>query len=93
MLKRVWSYTVDFCIRFRTIPDNPTHSPISREISIEHSTVGLAMLAQLGGGGGLASLNRLFATLAKPTTSLRINTSLVSSGKTLYRAAPLETKF
>ena len=24
MLKKVWSYTVDFCIRFRTIPDNPT---------------------------------------------------------------------
>ena len=31
MLKKVWSYPVDFCIRFRTIPDNPTllpHSPI-----------------------------------------------------------------
>ena len=24
MLKKVWSYTVDFCIRFRTICDNPT---------------------------------------------------------------------
>ena len=24
MLKKVWSYTVDFCIRFRNIPDNPT---------------------------------------------------------------------
>ena len=24
MLKKVWSYTVDFCIRFRTIRDNPT---------------------------------------------------------------------
>ena len=24
MLKKVWSYPVDFCIRFRTIPDNPT---------------------------------------------------------------------
>ena len=24
MLKKVRSYTVDFCIRFRTIPDNPT---------------------------------------------------------------------
>ena len=24
MLKKVWSYTVDFCIRFRTILDNPT---------------------------------------------------------------------
>ena len=23
-LKKVWSYTVDFCIRFRTIRDNPT---------------------------------------------------------------------
>ena len=23
MLKKVWSYPVDFCIRFRTIPDNP----------------------------------------------------------------------
>ena len=22
MLKKVWSYPVDFCIRFRTIPDN-----------------------------------------------------------------------
>ena len=21
--KKVWSYPVDFCIRFRTIPDNP----------------------------------------------------------------------
>ena len=25
MLKKVWSYTVDFCIRFRTIRDNPTY--------------------------------------------------------------------
>ena len=50
------------------------HIYISREISIEHPSVGLASLAQL------------FATLATPTTSL------VSSGKTLYRAAPLETK-
>ena len=24
MLKKVWSYTIDFCIRFRTIRDNPT---------------------------------------------------------------------
>ena len=24
MLKKVWSHPVDFCIRFRTIPDNPT---------------------------------------------------------------------
>ena len=24
MLKKVWSYPVDFCIRFLTIPDNPT---------------------------------------------------------------------
>ena len=24
MLKKVWSYTVDFCISFRTIRDNPT---------------------------------------------------------------------
>ena len=24
MLKKVWSYPVDFCIRFQTIPDNPT---------------------------------------------------------------------
>ena len=24
MLKKVWSYSVDFCIRFRTILDNPT---------------------------------------------------------------------
>ena len=24
MLKKVWSYTVDFCIRFRTVHDNPT---------------------------------------------------------------------
>ena len=24
MLKKVWSYTLDFCIRFRTIRDNPT---------------------------------------------------------------------
>ena len=24
MLKKVWSYPVDFCIRFRTIPDNLT---------------------------------------------------------------------
>ena len=24
MLKKVWSYTVDFRIRFRTIRDNPT---------------------------------------------------------------------
>ena len=24
MLKKVWSYTVDFCIRSRTIRDNPT---------------------------------------------------------------------
>ena len=24
MLKKVWSYPVDFCITFRTIPDNPT---------------------------------------------------------------------
>ena len=24
MLKKMWSYTVDFCIRFRTIRDNPT---------------------------------------------------------------------
>ena len=24
MLKKVWSYPIDFCIRFRTIPDNPT---------------------------------------------------------------------
>ena len=24
MLKKVWSYPVDFCIRFRTLPDNPT---------------------------------------------------------------------
>ena len=24
MLKKVLSYPVDFCIRFRTIPDNPT---------------------------------------------------------------------
>ena len=24
LLKKVWSYTVDFCIRFRTIRDNPT---------------------------------------------------------------------
>ena len=31
---------------------------------------------------------RHFAT---PTTSLRINTSLVSSGQTLYQAAPLDT--
>ena len=31
---------------------------------------------------------RYFAT---PTTSLRINTSLVSSGQTLYQATPLET--
>ena len=23
MLKKVWSYTVDFCIRYRTIRDNP----------------------------------------------------------------------
>ena len=23
-LKKVWSYPVDFCIRFRTILDNPT---------------------------------------------------------------------
>ena len=23
-LKKVWSYTVDFCIRFRTIRGNPT---------------------------------------------------------------------
>ena len=46
MLKKVWSYPVDFCIRFRTIPDNPTyHSPISREISIEHPSVELALLA------------------------------------------------
>ena len=22
--KKVWSYTLDFCIRFRTICDNPT---------------------------------------------------------------------
>ena len=22
MLKKVWSYTIDFCIRFRTIRDN-----------------------------------------------------------------------
>ena len=33
-LEKVWSYTVDFRIRFRTIPDNPTlrvlpHSPIT----------------------------------------------------------------
>ena len=25
MLEKVWSYTVDFCIRFRTIRDNPTY--------------------------------------------------------------------
>ena len=24
LVKKVWSYPVDFCIRFRTIPDNPT---------------------------------------------------------------------
>ena len=24
MLKKVWSHPLDFCIRFRTIPDNPT---------------------------------------------------------------------
>ena len=24
MLKKVWSYTLDFCIRFRTIRDNLT---------------------------------------------------------------------
>ena len=24
MLKKVWPHPVDFCIRFRTIPDNPT---------------------------------------------------------------------
>ena len=24
MLKKVWSSPVDFCTRFRTIPDNPT---------------------------------------------------------------------
>ena len=24
MLKKVWSYPIDFSIRFRTIPDNPT---------------------------------------------------------------------
>ena len=54
---------------------------VSREISIEHPSVGLASLAQL------------FSTLATPNTSLRINTSIVSSGQTLYRAAPLETKF
>ena len=48
MLTKVWSYTVDFCIRFRTIPDNPTWlSDISREILIEHPSVGLASLAQL----------------------------------------------
>ena len=23
-LKKVWSYTIDFCIRFLTIRDNPT---------------------------------------------------------------------
>ena len=46
MLKRVWPHPVDFCIRFRTIPDNPT-APISREISLEHPSMGLASLAQL----------------------------------------------
>ena len=33
MLKRVWSYTVDFCIRFQTIRDNPT-----RQSYIESAT-------------------------------------------------------
>ena len=27
MLKKVWSYTVDFCIRFRTIPDSEKRAP------------------------------------------------------------------
>ena len=30
MLKKVWSYPVDFCIRFRIIPDNPTESATDR---------------------------------------------------------------
>ena len=31
MLKKVWSYPVDFCIRFRTIRDNPTKHKERRE--------------------------------------------------------------
>ena len=32
MLKKVWSYTVDFCIRFRTIRDNPTYRECYRTL-------------------------------------------------------------
>ena len=76
----IQSYIFNICIYFKCFfLYLYIYKYISREISIEHPSVGLASLAQL------------FATLATPTTSLRTNTSIVSSGKTLYRAAPLET--
>ena len=76
-LVTILSLLVKYLVIFHADPCNKSY--ISREISIEHPSVGLASLAQL------------FTTFATPTTPLRIKTSLVSSGQTLYQAAPLET--
>ena len=57
-------------------------------------SVALAILQFLPCWWTLYQIVLIICHFATPTTSLRINTSLVvSSGQTLYRAAPLETKF
>ena len=63
MLKKVWSYTVYFCIRLRTIRDNPT------ERVLPHSPIGTTTITL---PGSLASLGNLILIVIKVVSLIKV---------------------